>query len=168
MKKYSAQGPNGKRYELHADNEDALKSALAELFPAPPPPPPDRAAQTVELLTKLVEKEPPPHPEPPEPAELDLTPVVDALRRLEAKDAPATDLKPLAAQIEELGGRITRLTNAVAKANDEQHERHSAVIDAIEQLRRVMCAPRRLVRENGRPVASVVDLDGTYDDRTLN
>lgn len=166
MKEFIAHGPGGKKYALHADSEDALKAALETLFPEPPPPPPDHAAEAVDLLRQLVAKEPPPHPEPPEPPEpLDLSPVVEALRRLEGKDAPAVDFKPLADKVEALGGLFIRLANAVAKANAEAEQRHGAVVEAIDRLQRTMSAPRKLVRENGRPVAAVVDLEGEYDDR---
>lgn len=171
MKTFHVSGPGGKKYAVHADSEEALDAALGELFPEPPPPPPDRAAQTVELLTKLVEKEHPAFPafpEIPAPPKVDLAPVVEALRAIEAKDVPATDIQPLSDKLDVLGGLITRLANAISKANAAQEERHGAVVEAIDRLQRTMSAPRKLVRENGRPVAAVVDLAGEYDDRTVN
>ena len=162
MRQYEAHGPDGKRFTLHADSEEALKAALTELFPEPLPPPPDHAAEAVDLMRQLVAKKPPPAPEIPAPEKVDLAPVIAALRALERKDPEPVDLKPLADKVEALGGLFIRLASAVSKANAAAEERHGTVLEAIDRLQRIMGAPRKLVRENGRPVASVVDFDGEY------
>ena len=198
MKDYEVKGPDGKRYKVSAADEGVLQSALEKMFPPPPPDhgamsvdllrklverePPEfpafpeipKPADPVDLtplidaIKRLEDKEPPAFPEIPKPAELDLAPVVEAIARLEAKEHPATDLEPLAKKLEKFGERLTTLSKALAQADAAATERHNAVIDALDGLRQVMSAPRKLVRENGRPVASVVDLDGEYDDRTVN
>ena len=144
-------GPNGKKFSVNADSEAALNAALQELFAKPR----DYAKEMVALLERLVER-----PEPEAPESLDLTPVVEAVEKLaalERKEPEPVDLAPLAQGLASLAAKIDRLATQQAKADRDEAKRQDDLMAAIAELRTVMAAPRRLIRDSaGRPIGSEI------------
>ena len=157
------------------DNNKAIVELLQRLvYPTVPKPTREYGPEMLAALKRIEEKEFPVPPEPIQPEKIDFTPLIKAIERVEAKEYPKpadpVDLTPLAnvlvdklgAKIDALGKKISRLATAVGETDSDNTVRHTAVLSALEHIDQVMSAPRRLVRENGVPVASVVDLNGEF------
>jgi hypothetical protein len=183
MRKFKVTGPNGMRYIMAADSDEALHHAIQQMHGGGQDEPQTidvgslaakpkdnsigvnmkidvavgQVPDILDVLERIANRPEPKMPEPPEPPEkIDFAPVIEAIKGLERDEPkPPPDHSAVLTSIED---HMSALILAMDEQRRETDSLRKDLLAALERVCSAVSAPRELVRD-GKTMRSEVVAD---------